>query len=110
MDFAHLHLLLNHIPIIGTLVGVGLFLISFFANTDDLRRASFVVFVVTALVTIPAFMSGTGAQVKVLADGVSNDLIQRHEGSAELSVWFMEITGALSVIALWRSRRVPHPA
>jgi len=28
MNFAHLHLLLNHFPIIGTMVGLGLFLIS----------------------------------------------------------------------------------
>jgi hypothetical protein len=106
MDFAHLHLLLNHVPIIGTMVGLGLFLLSFFANTQDLRRASFVVFVATALLTIPAFMTGIGAQVEILASGgVSNDLIQRHQGSAELTVWFMQITGAFSTVALWRSRR-----
>ena len=28
MNFVHLHLLLNHFPIIGTLVGLGLLLIS----------------------------------------------------------------------------------
>src|SRR5947207_7692200 len=37
--------------------------------------------------------------------GISNALIQRHEGAAELAVWFMEITGALAIIALWRPAR-----
>src|SRR5947207_7701372 len=109
MDFPHLHLLLNHFPIIGTIVGVGLFLISFLVKTDDIRRSSLMVFVVMALLTIPAFMTGVGAQEKMVADSsVSNTLIQRHEGAAELAVWFMEMTGALAVVALWQSgRRAP---
>jgi uncharacterized membrane protein len=111
MDFPHLHLLLNHIPIVGTIVGVGLFLVSFFVKTDDVRRSALVVLVVMALLTIPAFMTGVGAQEKMVADAsVSNALIQRHEGAAELAVWFMEITGALAVVALWQSVRRASPA
>jgi len=111
MYFPHLHLLLNHFPIIGTMVGAGLFLISFLAKTEDVRRSSLIVFVVMALLTIPAFMTGVGAQEKMVADSsVSNTLIQRHEGAAELAVWFMEITGALAVIALWQYIRRESPA
>ena len=111
MDFPHLHLLLNHFPIIGTMVGAGLFLISFLVRAEDLRRSSLFVFVVMALLTIPAFMTGVGAQEKMVADpSVSNTLIQRHEGAAELAVWFMEITGALAVVALWQSIRKASPA
>ena len=110
MDFPHLHLLLNHFPIIGTIVGVGLFLISFLVKTDDVRRSSLIVFVVMGLLTIPTFMTGVGAQEKMVADSsVSNALIQRHEGAAELAVWFMEITGALAVAALWQSGRRASP-
>jgi len=110
MDFPHLHLLLNHFPIIGTIVGVGLFLTSLVAKTEDVRLSSLVVFVAMALLTIPAFITGVGAQEKIVSDaGISNDLIQRHEGSAELSVWFMEVTGALAVIALWQSPRRRTP-
>src|SRR5262245_23635316 len=104
MDFPHLHLLLNHFPIIGTSVGVGLFLSSLVLKKGDITRSSLVVFVVMALLTIPAFMTGVGAQEKIVSDpSVSNALIQRHEGAAELAVWFMEITGALAVVALWQS-------
>lgn len=40
VNFAHLHLLLNHFPIIGTIVGLALFLVSFVGNNKDLRRAA----------------------------------------------------------------------
>jgi hypothetical protein len=104
MNFAHIHLLLNHLPIIGTMVGAGLFLISFFANTEDLRRSSLIIFAAMALLAIPTFITGFGAQVQILTDPeVSRTLIQKHLGAAELALWFIEITGALAVIELWRS-------
>ena len=111
MDFSHFHLLLNHFPIIGAIVGVGLLLLSFCENGQDLRRSSLVVFVVAALLTIPAFITGFGAQVELLEDAaVSNDLIQRHLGSAELTVWFMMVTGALAAVGLWQPSRQMRPA
>ncbi len=55
VNFAHLHLLLNHFPIIGTIVGLALFLVSFVGNNQDLRRAAYLVFAGIALLTIPTF-------------------------------------------------------
>src|SRR5437867_2941789 len=110
MDFPHLHLLLNHFPIIGTIIGTGVFVVSFLIRNEDLRRGSLIVFVAMALLTIPAFMTGVGAHEKMVQDAsISNALIQRHEGAAELAVWFMEITGFLAVIALWQSARRARP-
>ncbi len=67
MDFPHLHLLLNHFPIIGTMVGAGLFLISFLLRAEDVRRSSLIVFVAMALLAIPAFITGVCAQEKTPA-------------------------------------------
>src|SRR5713101_6313254 len=111
MNFPHLHLLLNHFPIIGTLVGLGLFLISLVGKNEDLRRASLIIFSAMALVAIPTFFSGTGAQgaIKKLP-GVSEALIERHQGSAMLALLFMEITGALALVGLWQSHSIARPA
>jgi uncharacterized membrane protein len=110
-DIAHWHLLLNHFPIIGTIIALALYVTSFFTSTKDLRQASLVVFVVTALLSIPAFMTGIGAQVTMVDQpGISLALIQRHEGAAELAIWFVEITGALAIIGLWQSSRLARQA
>jgi hypothetical protein len=111
MNFPHLHLLLNHFPIIGTLVGLGLFLISLVGKNEDLRRAGLIIFSAMALLAIPTFFSGTGAQgaIKKLP-GVSEALIERHQGAAMLALLFMEITGALALVGLWQSQRVSRPA
>lgn len=110
MNYAHLHLLLNHVPIIGSIVGLGLFLISFFGKNEDLRRASYIIFAAVALLTIPAFLSGFGAEQMIKGPGVSDALISRHEGSALLSLWFMELTGALALIGIWQSQTNARPS
>ena len=109
MNYAHLHLLLNHIPVIGTLIALGLFLVSFFGKSnEDLRRTSNILFATIALFTIPTFMTGFASQSKVKGPGV-DDLIRRHESSALLSVWFMLITGTLALVGLWKSQTTKQP-
>lgn len=111
INFAHLHLLLNHIPVIGTLIAVCLFLISFFEKNHDLRRSSLIIFAGVAFLTIPTFVSGFGAQSSIAKQAdVSKALIERHEGAAMLSFWFMLITGALAIVGLWQFHRTSRPA
>src|ERR1700680_1480747 len=111
MNFAHLHLLLNHFPIIGTIIGLGLFLVSLVGKNDDLRRASLIVLSVMALLSIPTFFSGVGAQGAIKnAPGVSEALIERHEGAAIMALAFMEITGAFALVGLWHLHSSSHPA
>ncbi len=107
MNLAHLHLLLNHFPIIGTIVALGLFIVSFLGKNDDLKRSSLIIFAAIALLTLPAFFSGIGAQRAVRKDPlVSTAVIDRHEGAAMLALFFMLITGALALIELWKRRRI----
>lgn len=111
LNFPHLHLLLNHFPIIGTIIGVGLFLVSFFGENEDLKRSSLIIFAVVALLTIPTFLSGFGADLAIEGQSnVSDKLVLRHEGSALLSFWFMLATGAFSLVGLWQLRYRSRPA
>src|SRR5438874_6583774 len=107
MNLAHLHLLLNHFPIIGTLIGAGIFVASFIRRNNDLKLAGLTVFAGVALLTLPAFFSGVGAQVVARRNpAISAALIERHEGAAILALFFMEITGALALAGLWQHRRI----
>ena len=111
MNFDHLHLLLNHVPIIGFFVGVGLFVASFTGSNDDLRRSSLIIFAAVALLTIPTFVSGVGADRSIAGEtGVSDVLVRRHEGAAMLGLWFVLATGAAAVMVLWRSQRRGGPS
>ena len=103
---AHYHLLLNHLPIIGTFIGLALFLVSLRVNNDDLKQASLGLFSFIALLAIPTYMSGNAAQEFFRpTPEVSMDLVETHQGAALLALIFMEITGAISMIALWQFSR-----
>ena len=106
MNLAHLHLVLNHFPIVGTVIGVGLLVVSLVGNNDGFKRAGLMILAVVALLALPTFFSGIGAQRAITRDpGVSAFLIQRHEGAAMLALFFIEIAGALALAGLWQDHR-----
>ena len=111
MELAHYHLLLNHWPIIGSFIGLGLFLISLVTESEDLTQVSLALFAFLALMAIPAYMSGNAAQVAIRElPGVSKAMMETHQGAALLAFTFIELTGAAAWLALWRfSRTAKNP-
>ncbi len=107
MDLTHIHLLLNHFPTIGMIIGGGLFLLALIMNSDDLKHASLVVILGIALISIPTYMSGNGAQAAIKAlPGVSKSLMGEHEGAALVAIACMEVLGAFAWLGLWQFRRL----
>lgn len=107
----HVHLLLNHFPTIGFLIGTGLFIAALIANSDDLKRAGLVIFACIALLTVPTYVSGNAAQQAIQgSNGVSQALIEAHESAALLALTFIEITGGISWMGLLRYRRIKRLA
>jgi hypothetical protein len=114
-----MHLLLNHIPTIGFVIALGLFLTSLASKSDDLKRASLVIFVLIGLLTIPTYVSGNSAAEAICAGGpkapacddpgVSKALIETHEGVALLAFAAVVLTAAFAWLGLWQFRRMSHP-
>jgi uncharacterized membrane protein len=106
VDYAHLHIVLNHFPTTGTVIGLGLFIAALLMKSDDLRQAALVLLVLMALLGIPTYITGSTAEGIVRADaGVSRAAIQMHQNAAMLAFAFLSITGLLSWFALWQYRR-----
>src|SRR5579863_8870555 len=107
MDLTHIHLLLNHFPTIGFLIGGGLFLLSLVMKGNDLKAASLAILLGISLLAIPTYMSGNGAAdgIKSLP-GVTKSLIEAHEGAASVAIAFMELTGVFAWLGLWQLRRL----
>jgi uncharacterized membrane protein len=109
MSSAHLHLVLNHFPILGTFFGLLLLLYGLVRKSDEIKKASFGSFTITALITIPAYGSGLGATtiVEGLPD-VSKTIIEQHQQAALITLVAIEILGAVALFSLWSSRRSPN--
>src|SRR5580658_6660065 len=109
MNLPHVHLLLNHFPIIGTIIALALFLFALVGKSDDLKRASLVVFAGIALLSIPTYMSGNGAEEALRKlPNVSKNAIAAHNNAALVSIVFMELTGMFAWLGLWQFRRFLH--
>jgi hypothetical protein len=106
MNLVHVHLWLNHLPILGTFIALGLLVIAMLFDNDDLKQGSLGALAFIALIAIPAYMSGNAAQT-ALKDNpdLPMDLVQAHQGSALIAFLFMELTGAASLFGLWRYSR-----
>lgn len=101
MNPAHLHIIINHIPVIGIPFGVALLIYGFLRRSQEIRTAALLVFVAVALVTIPTFLSGKAAEDMVEhLPGVSERLIENHEDAATIALIATSILGGLSLIRL----------
>jgi uncharacterized membrane protein len=111
MSAAHIHLLLNHIPILGTLFGLIVLLYAFVRDSDEVMKVSLGTFVVTALITIPVYLTGDGAaDIVAKLPGVSLDIIERHDSAATFTIIAIELLGAVSLWGLWQLRRATELA
>src|SRR4029434_6881653 len=106
-DLAHVHLLINHFPRIGMILGLGLLLLSFIRKNDHLKKVSIEVLFLIALATLPVYVSGqAGAETLKGQSGVSPEAILAHNDAALASFIMMEITGFFAWLVLWRMRRI----
>lgn len=104
-DLVHIHLLLNHFPTVGMIVGLSLFLLALLKRSEELKRAALAVFFAIALISLPTYMSGYSAQKSLRGvRTVSQDVINFHQRSALLALFVMEATGVVAWYGLWCSR------
>ncbi len=111
MNWAHLHLLLNHIPVLGTVFGLVLLAYAIVHRNDALKKAALGAFVGIALLALPVYFTGEPAEEIVeSATGISKTAIEAHEESALVSLVGVELLGIIAAIGLVAARGRPVSA
>jgi uncharacterized membrane protein len=106
MNGAHFHLLINHLPIVGTYFALLVLVAGYIFKNTTVKNTGLALIVVAALVAIPAYLTGDPAEDVLKAAGQANkSLIHEHEENAEGAIWVCEIGGLLALIALYASNR-----
>ncbi|MBD3403487.1 hypothetical protein GF420_11370 [candidate division GN15 bacterium] len=102
MNAAHAHLILNHLPVIGLLFGIGFLLVGLLRKHDTLIRSAFTIFIIVSIATIPVFLSGEAAEdVVENLPGVEEAYIHAHEEAGETALIAMIVLGLISIAGLW---------
>jgi hypothetical protein len=109
MDWSalHLHLMLNHIPVLGTIAAALVLGWGLLRRSTEIRRLGLVATVVVALFSIPVYLTGEPAEDRLrdLDPSVDRHLIHDHEEKAEVGFIAVLLTGAVALGALWFGRR-----
>jgi uncharacterized membrane protein len=105
-NFVHLHLLLNHVPTVGTIIALGVLLLAVAKRSEDMMRGALALFFSIALVSLPTYMTGYSAQQAIKSrPGYTVALVQQHQSAALLALILMEATGVVAWFGLWQARR-----
>ena len=89
MNSAHWHLLLNHFPIIGTYFSTLLLIVGIMLKSQPVKNIALGFFILTALIAIPTFLTGEGAEDVLSSIGQKNEMfIHSHEQQAQIAFWF----------------------
>ena len=62
MNPSHLHLMLNHIPVVGMPFGLALVSLAFLRKSEELKRISLGFITIIALLAIPVYLTGEPAE------------------------------------------------
>lgn len=105
MNSAYLHLILNHIPLIGILIGLLTLISGFVFKSSHVKYAALGIFIFSALIAIPAYLTGEGAEHAVEHyPGVSKEVIEVHEDLGKAFLWFILGLGILSALTIAADR------
>ena len=105
-NLAHVHLLLNHVPTVGTTVALALLIVAFVRRDEGLKLVGLEVLFAIAVLTLPAYMTGVAAFQKIRNQpGISETAIRLHQDVALFGFTWMEFAGFIAWVALWQARR-----
>ena len=108
MTWTHIHLALNHVPVIGILLVVLLLGAGVVRRNSVLERTSYWLLAGLALIAVVVYFTGEPAEELVEGlPGYSEALIEHHEEVALIATVGMVILGLAAVVGLVRARRQP---
>lgn len=102
MNYAHIHLAINHLPVMAPIFGAAILLVGLMIRSAIVQRVAYGLFIFGALLAMPASFSGEQAE-KVVENlpGVTEQIIEHHEDTAGVFVVMSWILGLVSIFAFW---------
>lgn len=105
MNMAHLHLMLNHFPVVGAPLLLALLAYGLARGSPDVTRIALWATVVLGVVTLVVYLTGDPAEELVEAlPTFDHDMLERHEAVALGATVILVATAVLAGLALRAGR------
>jgi len=106
MDQTHIHLLITHLPIFGSILGAIVLAYGLAKRNQQTFNAAYLVLIISSIGAFIANQTGEAAEETVEhIQGISKDLIHEHEESAEIALIAAVILAVISILALFAAYR-----
>ena len=111
MNDAHLHMVVNHFPIIGTIFGLGILIAGIFMKNTVIKNVAYILFVVAAIFAAVSMATGEGAEeIAEKLPSVTDQIIHEHEEMAEKLALVLYALGAISLLGLYLNFKIHSKA
>ncbi|MFV5703196.1 hypothetical protein ACM55F_15110 [Flavobacterium sp. XS2P12] len=101
MNDAHLHMVVNHFPIIGTILGLGILITGIILKNNSVKNTAYALFIVAALFALASMSTGEGAEEMVEdMPNIGKRIIHEHEEIAEKLAIVLYLLGAISILGI----------
>jgi hypothetical protein len=106
MNLAHFHIVVNHIPSLGSILGLLLLALGIYKKDETIKQSAYFVLVLITMAVLPTYVSGAEAQriVKTSAS-YSAGMVQLHQNLAMVTLLAMTFAGMFAWFGAWEIRR-----
>ena len=102
MNDAHLHMVVNHFPIIGIILGFGILVTGLFLKNNSVKNTAYCLFIVGAIFAAVSMATGEGAEeIAEKLPSVTDQIIETHEEMAEKLAIVLYALGVISLFGLF---------
>src|SRR5688572_30581760 len=109
MNQTHIHLMVTHLPIVGSLMGAIVLGYGLYSKSIGSQIAAYIVFLVSSVGAAISYLTGEAAEETVEnIQGISERLVEDHEEFALIAFVSLIILGVLSLIGLVLTMRKTH--
>jgi uncharacterized membrane protein len=106
MDQIHIHLLITHLPIFGSILGAIVLTFGLWSKSNDTKIASYLLFLISSVGAGISYLTGEEAEETVEnMQGVVEATIKTHEEFALFALISLIILGVASILGLFLTIR-----
>ena len=108
MNQTHIHLLLSHLPIFGSVIGGLILAQGLWTKSNQTKIAAYNIFIISAIGAGIAYLTGEAAEETVEnIQGVAKNIVDEHEDFAVFALASLIMLGVASIGGLFLTLRKP---
>lgn len=98
MNQTHIHLLVNHLPIIGSILGGFVLAYGLWSKSNETKIAAYYVLIISSLGAVIAYLTGEAAE-ETVEDiiGISKSMLDQHEDASLFALIALITLGVVSI-------------